>query len=270
MKTATLAALVPAGLEEETQLAGTWTCPSAICVRGQPVGVGEGAAADAEAMTDAAAAEEMIGAAGEAIGAAGDLAGAAGDSAGAGEAMGAGVETTTGPGATDAKLTIDEQLSGTCGWPSPIWVTGHVTGAGVETIVETMGVGEVMIVEVIVMGGRVTTMVLGMAGAGAGAGVTIVGTEIGTGVIVLLTGTVVGAGVGVIITGMDVMMEEQLRGTWGWPSPIWVTGQVTGRGLEVMVVMTGVGVVWTVEVMVTGGKVTTVTLVTIGAVVCVV
>ena len=72
------------------------------------------------------------------------------------------------------------------------------------------------------------------------------------------------------MVGTELMTEEQLRGTRGWPSPIWVTGQITGGGLEVIVIITGVGAVLTVEVMMTGDSVTMEMLVMIGAVVWVV
>lgn len=122
-------------------------------------------------------------------------------------------------------------------------------------------------VEVMAIGVGVTTMVLERTGAEL---TTTTGAELTTTTgdgVVLTTGT--GAGV-VLMTGTELMMEEQLRGTWGWPSPIWVTAQVTGAGRVVIVVTIGVGVAWTVEVIVAGGGVTTMTLVITGAVVWVV
>jgi hypothetical protein len=64
-------------------------------------------------------------------------------------------------------------------------------------MVETITAGVVCTVETMVTGGGVTTMVLGGSGfvTTTGGGVTMIG-------------------------GTEVRMEEQLRGTCGWPSPI--------------------------------------------------
>ena len=72
-----------------------------------------------------------------------------------------------------------------------------VTGAGVDTTVDTIKVGFVCIVWVSVTGGGVSMIVLGTAGlvTTTGGGVTMIG-------------------------GTELSTEEQLRGTCGWPSPI--------------------------------------------------
>ena len=122
------------------------------------------------------------------------------------------------------------------------------------------------------------------AGAGleTGTGTTGIGTTgfgltIGAG---LTTTGGVTTGAGAMLAGTEVMIGEQLNGTWTWPSPIWLATQVTAGGVETIVVTFGggvgdsvteiVGVI--VEVMVMGAGVTTNVLVAVvtGTTVCVV